>query len=157
MVQERGRDRTHATPASSGSSSCVSTIPNNPAPSHANRINQTEFNVVLRDQDVVTAVWQVASAPQARTVKIEITTWDVSKVAKLLLPTVSQVDDYPGDRFLQQVSEDLRGPATRHTEETKVQSRWLQPFSKPVQQVNSVAIDKDRGIEASVTYHTLRT
>ena len=71
MVQERGQDKPTAT------SDCIlPATTNSPAPSQANKA-----------WDVFTAVWEIAPALHARQVKVEITTRDVNKTAKLLLPT----------------------------------------------------------------------
>ena len=154
MVQDKG---SRTSPTSASHSGCLTTT-NSPAPSQANRTNMVKFNCRVREPDVITAVWELAPASLARTIKIEITTGDVSKTAKLLLPTdcphlkvTLQTDSF--NRFLR-VSVDLPRATGKKTE---VPSDRLQPFPRQEQKVDSITIVNNWGVKTSqnTTQHTL--
>ena len=59
---------------------------NSPTPSH-NKVNTVKVDRRDRGPDVITAVWEVAPTCLARTIDFVITARDMSKTARLLLPT----------------------------------------------------------------------
>ena len=63
--------------------------PNSPESSlcQVNGVNLSDLDLLVRTRDMITVVWEVPPAPQARTVEVKIITPEVNKMAKLLLPT----------------------------------------------------------------------
>ena len=139
MVQAKG---SITSPTLTSLSGC-STTTNSPAPSQADKINTVKFNCRVREPDVITAVWELAPAPLARTIKIEIATGDVSKTAKTALTNrLSASEGNLADRLVQQIPEGLRGSTESHREETEVPSDRLQSFPRQEQKVDSITIVK---------------
>ena len=60
---------------------------NSPTPSQADKVNTVRVDHREGGPDVITAVWEVAPTCLARTIDFVITARDVSKTARLLLPT----------------------------------------------------------------------